>query len=204
VSDIDSNENQARYSIGVDLGTTHCALSYVDMSASDGEKTAQGVLPISQLTAPGAAEERDLLPSFLYLPHENELAPGDLTLPWTQERTFIVGELARRRGHADPPRLQREKLAVPSGRRSPRGYPAVRCTRGSRARIADGKLGALSDALARGVESRASGRAVRPAGRHRDDSRVLRSRRPRTHRRSRRGRRLFAHDAARRAASRAL
>ncbi|MCE4544669.1 MULTISPECIES: Hsp70 family protein [unclassified Caballeronia] len=105
MSDINSNENPARYSIGVDLGTTHCALSYVDMSASDGEKTAQGVLPVSQLTAPGAAEERDLLPSFLYLPHENELAPGDLTLPWTQERTFIVGELARTRGAGTPIRL---------------------------------------------------------------------------------------------------
>ncbi|WP_250502908.1 MULTISPECIES: Hsp70 family protein [unclassified Caballeronia] len=105
MSDIQANDNPVRYSIGVDLGTTHCALSYVDMSASDGEKTAQGVLPISQLTAPGAAEERDLLPSFLYLPHENELAPGDLTLPWTQERRFIVGELARSRGAGTPIRL---------------------------------------------------------------------------------------------------
>ncbi|KAK42412.1 molecular chaperone DnaK [Caballeronia jiangsuensis] len=105
MTDIVSNENKARYSIGIDLGTTHCALSYVDMSASDGEKTAQGVLSIPQLTAPGAAEERDLLPSFLYLPHENELAPGDLTLPWTQERKFIVGELARSRGAGTPIRL---------------------------------------------------------------------------------------------------
>ncbi|WP_277185113.1 Hsp70 family protein [Caballeronia sp. BR00000012568055] len=99
------SDTTARYSIGVDLGTTHCALSYVDMSASDGEKTVQGVLPIAQLTAPGAAEERELLPSFLYLPHENELAPGDLTLPWTAERTFIVGELARSRGAGTPIRL---------------------------------------------------------------------------------------------------
>ncbi|WP_250493239.1 Hsp70 family protein [Caballeronia sp. GAWG1-1] len=98
-------ENAPRYSIGVDLGTTHCALSYVDLSASDGEKTAQGVLSIAQLTAPGAAEERELLPSFLYLPHPSELAPGDLTLPWTQERPFIVGELARSRGAGTPIRL---------------------------------------------------------------------------------------------------
>ncbi|WP_250509924.1 Hsp70 family protein [Caballeronia sp. GACF4] len=102
----DHHEEYApRYSIGVDLGTTHCALSYVDLSASDGEKTAQGVLSIAQLTAPGAAEERELLPSFLYLPHPSELAPGDLTLPWTQERPFIVGELARSRGAGTPIRL---------------------------------------------------------------------------------------------------
>ncbi|MEB2565663.1 Hsp70 family protein, partial [Burkholderia sp. BCCIQ07C] len=60
-----------RYSIGIDLGTTHCALSYVDSSTSDGEKITQQVLPIAQLTAPGALESRDLLPSFLYLPHES-------------------------------------------------------------------------------------------------------------------------------------
>jgi hypothetical protein len=101
----DNDQTQARYSIGVDLGTTHCALSYVDMQSSDGEKTTQGVLSIPQLTAPGAAEERELLPSFLYLPHESELAPGDLTLPWTQERPFIVGELARSRGAGTPIRL---------------------------------------------------------------------------------------------------
>ena len=94
-----------RYSIGVDLGTTHCALSYVDLAASEGDKTVQGVLPVAQLTAPGATEELDLLPSFLYLPHPNELAPGDLNLPWTAERGFAVGELARSRGAGTPIRL---------------------------------------------------------------------------------------------------
>ncbi|SAL22545.1 molecular chaperone-like protein [Caballeronia terrestris] len=94
-----------RYSIGVDLGTTHCALSYVDITASDGDKTVQGVLPIAQITAPGAVEQPELLPSFLYLPHPNELTPGDLNLPWTAERTFAVGELARSRGAGTPIRL---------------------------------------------------------------------------------------------------
>ncbi|WP_213765204.1 Hsp70 family protein [Caballeronia sp. dw_19] len=96
---------EARYSIGIDLGTTHCALSYVDLSASDGERTSQGVLPITQLTAPGAIESPDLLPSFLYLPHPSELAPGDLALPWTAERDFAVGEMARSRGAGTPIRL---------------------------------------------------------------------------------------------------
>ena len=61
--------SDARFSIGIDLGTTHCALSYVDTTASDGEKTTQGVLPVAQLTGPGAIDNLDLLPSFLYLPH---------------------------------------------------------------------------------------------------------------------------------------
>ncbi|MBN3767852.1 Hsp70 family protein [Burkholderia sp. Ac-20365] len=94
-----------RYSIGIDLGTTHCALSYVDLAASDGEKTEQQVMPVTQLTAPGAIEDLDLLPSFLYLPHESELSAGDLALPWTGERTFAVGEMARSRGAGTPIRL---------------------------------------------------------------------------------------------------
>src|SRR4051794_10051029 len=95
----------ARYSIGIDLGTTHCALSYVDTSASDGEKTTLAVLPIAQLTGPGAIADLDLLPSFLYLPHPDELGSGDLHLPWTGERQFAVGEFARSRGAATPIRL---------------------------------------------------------------------------------------------------
>jgi molecular chaperone DnaK (HSP70) len=95
----------ARYSIGIDLGTTHCALSYVDLTASDGEKISQAVLPVTQLTAPGALEAPDLLPSFLYLPHASELTPGDLALPWTAERDFAVGEMARSRGAGTPIRL---------------------------------------------------------------------------------------------------
>ena len=95
----------SRYTIGIDLGTTHCALSWVDTQASDGDNVVQGVLPIPQLTAPGAVESRDLLPSFLYLPHASELAPGDLNLPWSSTQTFASGEMARTRGAATPIRL---------------------------------------------------------------------------------------------------
>ena len=94
-----------RYAIGIDLGTTHCALSYVDVTASDGEQALQQVLPIPQLSGPGAVEARPLLPSFLYLPHESELAPGDLALPWAASHDFAAGEFARTRGAATPIRL---------------------------------------------------------------------------------------------------
>ena len=97
--------NNARYAIGIDLGTTHCALSYVDIEASDGEKAVQQVLQIPQLTGPGAVESRPLLPSFLYLPHTDELADGDLQLPWTSAQDFATGEFARTRGAATPIRL---------------------------------------------------------------------------------------------------
>ncbi len=95
----------ARYSIGIDLGTTHCALSWVDQPASDGDQVVHGVLDIPQLTGPAAVEAKPLLPSFLYLPHESELAPGDLALPWGAQQDFAVGELARARGAATPIRL---------------------------------------------------------------------------------------------------
>ncbi|MDQ2696895.1 MAG: Hsp70 family protein [Pseudomonadota bacterium] len=93
-----------RYAVGIDLGTTHCVMSYVDLERSDGENVAQEIVPIPQLTAPGAVEERPMLPSFLYLPHPDELAPADLTLPWGQP-AFAVGELARTLGGKTPIRL---------------------------------------------------------------------------------------------------
>jgi hypothetical protein len=102
--------NSPRYAIGIDLGTTHSALSYVDLQASDGEKTAQSVLGVPQLTAPGTVEELPLLPSFLYLPHPDEMAPGQLSLPWQAggegpQPSAVAGEMARSRGATTPIRL---------------------------------------------------------------------------------------------------
>jgi hypothetical protein len=94
-----------RFAIGIDLGTTHCALAYVDIAASDGEATRCEVLPIPQLTAPGTVENLPLLPSFLYLPHESELAQGELNLPWSAGMTDAAGEFARSRGALTPIRL---------------------------------------------------------------------------------------------------
>ena len=94
-----------RFAIGIDLGTTHSALAYVDMAASDGEATVHGTLPIPQLSAPGAVESMPLLPSFLYLPHGEEMAAADLVLPWPSDGRQVVGELARSRGATTPIRL---------------------------------------------------------------------------------------------------
>ncbi|MES2260137.1 MAG: Hsp70 family protein [Pseudomonadota bacterium] len=98
--------NTPRYAIGIDLGTTHSALSYVDLEASDGENTEHGVLPVPQLTAPGTVQELALLPSFLYLPHPDEMAAGELALPWQDgENGPVAGEMARNRGATTPIRL---------------------------------------------------------------------------------------------------
>ncbi|KAB8045207.1 Hsp70 family protein [Janthinobacterium aquaticum] len=98
----------ASYAIGIDLGTTHSALSYVNLTQSDGEKSSHGVLAVPQLSGPGTLESLPLLPSFVYLPHADELAPGDLALPWgtaESDSPYVAGEMARSRGATTPIRL---------------------------------------------------------------------------------------------------
>ncbi|SDY07355.1 Hsp70 family protein [Nitrosomonas sp. Nm33] len=97
--------NDARYSVGIDLGTTHCALSFVDLVQSQGEMVEQEIMGIPQLTSPGNVEEKVLLPSFLYLPHPDEFAQNDLLLPWDSEHQYVVGELARSQGVRTPIRV---------------------------------------------------------------------------------------------------
>ncbi|MGQ9830886.1 MAG: Hsp70 family protein [Thermochromatium sp.] len=95
----------SRYAVGIDLGTTHCALSWIDAERSVGEQVVQHLLSIPQLVSPGTVEARRLLPSFLYLPHADEFKTGDLSLPWPSDPTRIVGELARNQGVMTPLRL---------------------------------------------------------------------------------------------------
>jgi hypothetical protein len=97
--------SEARYAIGIDLGTTHCVMSFVDLERSDRENVVQEIVSIPQLTAPGSVEERSVLPSFIYLPHPDELVPEDLTLPWASRLSFAVGEFARNLGSHTPIRL---------------------------------------------------------------------------------------------------
>jgi len=94
-----------RYAVGIDLGTTHSAVSYIALDAEQGRGRSQPILPIPQLTAPGTVEPRALLPSFLYLPADGELPQGSLALPWRPEQKEIAGELARAHGAKVPGRL---------------------------------------------------------------------------------------------------
>jgi len=94
--------SDARYTVGIDLGTTHCALSYVDLDHSEWDEITQELMPVPQLTGPGTVAALPLLPSFLYLPHPDELAVADLALPWGNSRTRILGEMARSIGTHTP------------------------------------------------------------------------------------------------------
>jgi molecular chaperone DnaK (HSP70) len=93
-----------RYAVGIDLGTTHCVLSFVELSDGADAQSHQS-MPIPQLTTPGSVEDRSQLPSFLYQAHESELSEGDLALPWDERPQAIVGTLARELGGKTPVRL---------------------------------------------------------------------------------------------------
>lgn len=97
--------NNKHYSIGIDLGTTHCVLSYADITDPDADEITQQVLQIPQLTAPGVIEDKAQLPSFLYQAHEAEINDGETALPWTAKPDYLVGEIARNLGTKTPIRL---------------------------------------------------------------------------------------------------
>ena len=98
---------EAKYVIGIDLGTTNSALAYAEMRAdADPFAPAQvQVLPIPQLTNPGEVRDEDLLPSFLFLPGSADFPAGALAMPWDPERNFAVGQLAQKRGAENAGRL---------------------------------------------------------------------------------------------------
>ncbi len=94
-----------RFSVGIDLGTTHCVLSYADITDIDDLEFSQQVMAIPQLTSPGVVEESYQLPSFLYQAHEAELAEGSTSLPWNAKPDYLAGEIARNLGSKTPIRL---------------------------------------------------------------------------------------------------
>jgi molecular chaperone DnaK (HSP70) len=96
----------ADYAVGIDLGTTNCAVSYFDLQKDQARGPEQTMLTIPQLTALGTVEARPLLPSFLYLPHAQEFPAGSLSLPWDPSGAALaVGEFARAHGSKVPTRL---------------------------------------------------------------------------------------------------
>lgn len=97
-----ATEQVAKFSVGIDLGTTHCVMSFMD---TQDEQARVQVMAIPQLTAPGTVESRNQLGSFLYQPHEHEMNPASRVLPWTTEPTALVGAIARNLGGKTPLRL---------------------------------------------------------------------------------------------------
>ncbi len=83
-----------RYSIGIDLGTTNCAMAFTGSAGAAPVELA----PIPQLVHANETGAEPLLPSFLYIPAEREFPAGAIALPWDPEPHFVTGKLAQRRG----------------------------------------------------------------------------------------------------------
>jgi hypothetical protein len=87
-----------QYVIGIDLGTTNCALAFAPRDADAGERPQVTLFEISQLVNPGEVRDEPLLPSFLYLPGPADFPAGSIALPWDDSPEFVVGMLAQKRG----------------------------------------------------------------------------------------------------------
>ncbi len=100
---------EKRYVVGIDLGTTNCSVAYVDLS--DGSDRLEiKTFAVHQLIGPGEFAPLPVLPSFLYIPGEYDIAKQDMAAPWTidqrsrEDRNF-VGAFARDHGAKVPARL---------------------------------------------------------------------------------------------------
>ncbi|MDG3006282.1 Hsp70 family protein [Paludisphaera mucosa] len=96
---------RSRYIVGIDLGTTNCAVSYVDTKGKERPAADIRAFEVPQLVAPGETAPRAMLPSFVYLAGGPELPPGAAQLPWGDGGDRIVGEFARLQGAKVPSRL---------------------------------------------------------------------------------------------------
>ena len=64
-----------KYIIGIDLGTTNSAVTYIDLDAN--KERSRPVIQhfeIPQLTGPGEISNAKVLPSFLYLPGASRIS----------------------------------------------------------------------------------------------------------------------------------
>jgi len=98
---------EPRYIIGIDLGTTNSALSYVE-NRPDADPFALPrveLLAIPQLVNPSEMRDEDLLPSFLYIPGPSDFPAGSTALPWDPQPETVVGRLAQKRGIENAGRL---------------------------------------------------------------------------------------------------
>lgn len=117
-------EERSRYIIGIDLGTTNCAVAYYDTA---GKKTTPQLLPLPQLNHHGLWEPLPLLPSFLYLADTKDYSESVLTPPWKKvPQEYFLGVFAKEEGSKTPTRLvhsAKSWLATPSGQRHEKILP---------------------------------------------------------------------------------
>ena len=95
----------SRFVVGIDLGTTNCALAFAEAKLEGDDAPPIKPLPIPQVVGANDVGDRPVLPSFLYLPSANEFTPGAFDLPWSKGAERVVGTFARDHGAKVPGRL---------------------------------------------------------------------------------------------------
>ena len=82
----------SRFVVGIDLGTTNSAVTYIDTDKADWKIR---VLSMEQLVAVGEIESLDTLPSFYFCPAQTGQTES-FALPWHKKSpSFCVGAYAR-------------------------------------------------------------------------------------------------------------
>jgi molecular chaperone DnaK (HSP70) len=90
----------ARFSLGIDLGTSNSAIAVSDL-----ETDQTRVVEVAQLVGQNQLGALPMLASSLYIPHPDEF-PGGFRLPWSDAaNTVIIGQFARDHGAQVPDRL---------------------------------------------------------------------------------------------------
>lgn len=86
-------------SIGIDLGTSNCALS---VSTRDSVE----MVTIPQITGAGRIDDVTTFASAVYFPYDNQFRTGDIRLPWnSDDERYFAGNYAREIGAGIPDRL---------------------------------------------------------------------------------------------------
>ncbi len=94
-----------RFIIGIDLGTTNCAVSYVDLLEKGSAAKRIRIFKIPQMTGPGEVNRLPVLPSFLYIPGEFDISREAVVELWEGAESNFVGAFARDHGSRVPARL---------------------------------------------------------------------------------------------------
>ncbi len=94
-----------KYIIGIDLGTTNSAVSYVDLKDDALKNKGIKLFKVPQLTGAGEVSPLPVLPSFCYIPGKYDIAEDSIRLPWISDEINFVGTFARDHGAKVPSRL---------------------------------------------------------------------------------------------------
>ncbi len=97
----------SRYLVGVDLGTSHCSVTYLDTFEPTG---LLRVFPLKQWESDSSQVVKEELPSFCYFPRKREVAKNDYALgsdyfSKSQKTPYVVGRYAKALSYQAPERV---------------------------------------------------------------------------------------------------